>query len=333
MVVSGDDHVYERSTHDGVAYVVNGLGGVEAHEFDEPIGGSEVRDADEFGALFVIVTGDAADARFVTVDGVEIDRFPLGTATAVNGGSEGATAIDARPELSAASTWQWQLQGELDASYDVDVYDVDLFGTEPSAIAALHADGRIVVCYFSAGSYEGWRPDADAFAPGALGRTLDGFEDERWLDVRDPSVRAVAEGRLDLAAARGCDGVEPDNVDGYTNDTGFDLTADGQLDFNRFLAAAARERGLLIGLKNDLDQIDDLVSEFDFAVNEQCHEFDECDRYVAFVDEGKPVFNAEYARRVVDDPDGVCARSRELGLRTLILPIDLDASFRISCDG
>jgi len=234
--------------------------------------------------------------------------------------------------LSVDSTWQWQLQGELDTSYDVDVYDVDLFETDPSTIAELSADGRTVVCYFSAGSYEGWRPDADAFADVALGTTLDGFEDERWLDVRDPSVRAVAEGRLDLAVERGCDGVEPDNVGGYTNDTGFDLSADDQLDFNRFLSDAAGQRGLLIGLKNDLDQIPELVDAFDFAVNEQCHEFDECSAYRPFAERGRPVFNAEYARRFVDDPAGVCADSRRLGLRTLILPLELDNSFRVSCD-
>ncbi len=212
------------------------------------------------------------------------------------------------------------------------MYDLDLFDTDPSTIARLRADGRIVVCYFSAGSYEPWRPDSDGFAPEALGDPLDGFEDERWLDVRDPSVRTVAEGRLDLAVERGCDGVEPDNVDGYINDTGFDLAGDDQLAFNLFLAAAAAERGLLIGLKNDVDQIADLVDAFDFAVNEQCHEFDECDAYRPFLDQDKPVFNAEYDQRFVDDPDAVCGRSRELGLRTLILPLDLDNSLRISCD-
>ena len=114
--------------------------------------------------------------------------------------------------LTAASTWQWQLQGELDTSADVDVYDIDVFDSEPSTIAGLQADGRTVICYFSAGSYESWRPDADEFDPTALGDTLDGFEDERWLDVREVSVRAVAEGRLDLAVDKGCDGIEPDNV-------------------------------------------------------------------------------------------------------------------------
>lgn len=337
LVVAGDDHIYERSTHGGVPYVVNGLGGIEAHELGDPIEGSEVLYGEAFGALFVTVSGEGAEAVFVTVGGEEIDRFPLafdaGAVTETDTVAPSTEETSAgTAALTAASTWQWQLQGDLDTSHDADVYDIDLFDTEPSVIAGLRAGGRIVICYFSAGSYEGWRPDADDFAAAALGATLDGFEDERWLDASDPSVLAVAEGRLDLAVERGCDGVEPDNVDGYVNDTGFDLTADDQLEFNRALAAAAAERDLLIGLKNDVDQILDLVDHFDFAVNEQCHEYDECEAYAPFVDRDKPVFNAEYADRFVDDPDTVCPRSLELGLRTLLLPLDLDDSFRISCD-
>lgn len=39
--------------------------------------------------------------------------------------------------------------------------------------------------------------------------------------------------RLDLAVQKGCDGVEPDNVDGYQNNSGFPLTAQDQLAYNR----------------------------------------------------------------------------------------------------
>jgi hypothetical protein len=257
-----------------------------------------------------------------------------------DGGDEEAIAMSDGPvassdeaaELTAASTWQWQLQGDIDMSHDVEVYDVDLFDTPDAVFDELRAEGRKVVCYFSAGSFEEWRDDADRFDPDDLGTTLDGWEDERWLDISSATVRTVMESRLDLAVERGCDGVEPDNVTAFSNDTGFDLTADDQLDYNRFLAASARERGLLIGLKNALDLIPDLVDDFDFAVNEQCHEYDECDVYAPFVEQGKPVFNAEYEQRFVDDPSALCARSRELGLRTLVLPLDLDGSFRISCD-
>ena len=97
LVVSGHDHIYERSTHAGVPYVVNGLGGVEAHEIGDLIEGSEVLYGDAFGALFVTVTGTIAEAAFVTVDGEEIDRFPLGAGTAGDADSRAEALRTHRP--------------------------------------------------------------------------------------------------------------------------------------------------------------------------------------------------------------------------------------------
>ena len=42
--------------------------------------------------------------------------------------------------------------------------------------------------------------------------------------------------RLDQCRQKGFDGVEADNVDGYSNSSGFPLTAAHQLAYNRFLA-------------------------------------------------------------------------------------------------
>jgi hypothetical protein len=67
------------------------------------------------------------------------------------------------------------------------------------------------------------------------------------------SLGPILFARLDLAVAKGCDGVEPDNVDGYANNTNFPLTVQDQLQFNIWLANEAHARGLSIGLKNDLD--------------------------------------------------------------------------------
>ncbi|MGQ0823871.1 MAG: endo alpha-1,4 polygalactosaminidase, partial [Actinomycetota bacterium] len=84
--------------------------------------------------------------------------------------------------------------------------------------------------------------------------------------------------------------------------------------------------------KNALDEVPALVDAFDFAVNEQCFEYDECDALRPFLARGKPVFSAEYAEELRDNHDDLCADARDRGLRTLILPRDLDDSFRISCD-
>lgn len=236
---------------------------------------------------------------------------------------------------SASTTWQWQLQGTINSGYAVDLYDVDLFDVPKADIAALQAAGKRVICYFSAGSYESYRDDANQFREGDLGKTLDGWPDERWVDIRSETLRIVMRARLDVAADKGCDGVEPDNVDGYANDSGFLLSPADQLDFNRFLASEAHARGLAVGLKNDLDQVAALVAEFDFALNEQCHFYDECHLLQPFVAAGKPVFVAEYDGRWVDDAGeraALCASSNAAGFHTLVLPLMLDDAFRWSCE-
>ena len=141
--------------------------------------------------------------------------------------------------------------------------------------------------------------------------------------------------RIDLAVQKGCDAVEPENVDGYANATGISLNAANQLDYNRFLAQQAHQRNLAVGLMNDLDQAASLVDDFDFAVNEECHEYDECNALIVFIGAGKPVFNAEYASQFVNNASArqsLCADALANDFRTLVLPLDLDDSFRYSCD-
>lgn len=258
-----------------------------------------------------------------------------------DGGTESADELpDAETDgdwyqPAAGTTWQWQLSGDINAAYDVEVYDIDLFNSTAADIAALKAQGRRVICYFSAGSYEDFRDDAGEFPEEVLGNPLDDFPDERWLDIRAAEVLEIMLARLDTAFDRGCDGVEPDNVDGFSNDSGFDLAAADQLLFNAQIANAAHDRDLSVGLKNDLDQIESLMEYFDFAVNEQCYEFDECDLLEPFLAADKAVFNAEYDDSYVDDESSrseICAASHSSGMSTLVLPVDLDDSFRLSCD-
>ena len=256
-------------------------------------------------------------------------------ATTLDGGAGPSARIDGawyRP--SVTDTWQWQLSGIINTSYDADVYDVDLFDVPQAVIDLLQTEGRHVICYFSAGSSEEWRVDDALFPETVRGEPLDGWEGERWLDVRAPEVLDVMLARLDLAAEKGCNGVEPDNVAGYDDTTGFDFTEDDQIAYNRAIADAAHERGLAVALKNAPDLIPALIDRYDFSVSEQCHEYDECEAYTAFVDAGKPVFNAEYDERFVDDESArqeMCDTSVSLGVHTLVLPLDLDDQYRFAC--
>ena len=128
-----------------------------------------------------------------------------------------------RPSLN--TTWQWQLSGlPIDQSFDVDMYDIDLFDNGASVVAALQAQGSKVVCYVNAGGWEDWRPDASQFPDKVIGANLDDWEGEKWLDIRRLDVLGpIMEARIDLCKAKGFDGIEPDNIDGYLNNTGFPL--------------------------------------------------------------------------------------------------------------
>jgi len=234
------------------------------------------------------------------------------------------------------TSWQWQLTGTINTSYDVEIYDIDLFDSSETLIQSLKNSGKKVICYFSAGSYEEWREDANNFPDVVLGDDMDGWAGEKWLDISNDSLRPIMQARLDLAKQKGCDGVEPDNMDGYTNNTGFTLSADEQLIYNKFIGNEARKRGLSVGLKNDVDQIVELEPFFDFSINEQCHVYNECENMQPFIDANKPVLNAEYAQEYVDNDnnerDNMCSDTINLQFKTLVLPLDLDDSFRYSCD-
>ncbi len=226
------------------------------------------------------------------------------------------------------TTWQWQLAGTIDTSLPVMMYDVDLFDAPDDVLSRLRARGIRIVCYFSAGSHEDWRADAAELPASVIGKPLDGWPGERWLDIRSAAVRAQMRARLARAKQRGCDGVEPDNVDGYTNPSGFPLTAADQLDFNRFLAREAHGLGLSIGLKNDLAQVTELVGDFDWALVEECVVHEECAALAPFTAANKPVFHVEYGAGTLATT--VCPATRALGFTTLIKNLELDA-WRVAC--
>jgi hypothetical protein len=123
-----------------------------------------------------------------------------------------------------SDTWQIILSQPLTLSSssssitpNVSVFDIDLFDTPTSTIQQLHALGKRVLCYFSAGSYEDWRADAAQFTQQDLGHDLDGWAGEKWLNINSENVRRIMKDRIDLAKEKGCDGVDPDNVDGYVS--------------------------------------------------------------------------------------------------------------------
>ena len=255
------------------------------------------------------------------------DTSDVDNTTGVDTTNQTSAAQDSIWQPTPGTSWHWQLDGKLNMGYDVDVYDIDLFDTPKKKINQLHDRGVKVICYFSAGSYEDWRPDADDFPQRILGLPLEDWEGETYVDIsRLHLLGPIMEARLDLAQTKGCDGVEPDNVDIYQANNGLGLTGKDQKDYNMWLAAEAHKRGLAIGLKNDLDQVSQLEPYFDFAINEQCFEYEECDLLLSFIRNDKAVFGVEYELR----PGKFCDEANSMDLDWLKMDYDLDGG-RYSC--
>ncbi|MFI5915378.1 endo alpha-1,4 polygalactosaminidase [Dactylosporangium sp. NPDC051541] len=221
-------------------------------------------------------------------------------------------------------SWQMQFSGKLDTSIDAQVYDIDGADSTSAQVAALHRAGRKVVCYVDAGSYENWRADAAKFPAAVRGKALDGWAGEQWLDVRNwTALQPILSARFRDCKAKGFDAVDPDNMDGYANDSGFPLTAADQLTFNRRVADLAHGLGLAVGLKNDLEQVKALQPAFDFAVNESCSQYKECGLLAPFIAAGKPVFHVEYSA-------ARCPTPAALKFSNIRKKLALDA-FRAAC--
>lgn len=218
--------------------------------------------------------------------------------------------------------WQWQLQGKIDTSVAACVFDVDGFETPRATVAALHSSGHIAICYLDVGSWESYRPDAKRFPRSVLGRRYEGFPDERWLDIAHfHRFAPILARRFRLCAGKGFDAVEPDNLAGFENRTGFPLTAAEQLRFNRWVAARVHALGMAVALKNDPRQVGALLGRFDFAIVEQCFQYEECGSYEPFVGAGKAVFEAEYEL----EPGDYCGAASSLGFSSIGKSYDLFA--------
>ncbi len=237
------------------------------------------------------------------------------------------------PSLGDSFSWQLGGKNEINTSFNADIYDLDAFETEASLISRLHSQGKKVICYISVGSWEDWREDADNFPPQIIGKDYEGWEGEKWLDIRQiDQLAPIMRARLDICAEKGFDGVEPDNIDLHWADTGFEISYADQLAYNIWLSEEAHRRGLAIGLKNDEEQIQDLLPYFDFVLTEDCFEGDWCEETLPFIEAEKAVFDAEYTDLTDYDTfiAEICPQAEKLGIYTFLKNRNLD-EYRAEC--
>lgn len=214
-----------------------------------------------------------------------------------------------------------------------DIYIIDMEGHSPAQIAAYKAKGKKVVCYISAGSWEPWRDDAKSFDPACYcgkGEPFDaatglcktdknkmGDWDEWWLDIHTPScvtnIKSAMAKRIKAAKDKGCDGLDPDNVDSYANGVTYGTTDQDQVNYLTWWASEAHKNGMAIGLKNSGNLLSSwegvptrfqttLTNSFDFSVIESCVRYKECHIYDSFLKANKPQIRVEYENSVKTCP-------------------------------
>ena len=241
-----------------------------------------------------------------------------------------ADAAPGRWKPAPGTSWQWQLSSQPGPLLNVDAYDLDGFDTSAQTVARIHSTGGKAICYISVGSWENWRPDRNRFPKSVLGNDYYGWPGEKWLDIRKLGALGPIMGRrMDMCKKKGFDAIEPDNMDGYQNRTGFGITATQQLRYNRWLARATHSRGLSIAMKNDPAQVGGLVNHFDFAITEDCFDQNWCGRMSPFIRRGKAVLAAEYTDTGAK-PANFCPKARDLKFDAILKKRNLGA-WRRSC--
>lgn len=236
---------------------------------------------------------------------------------------------DAPPEIlvpALGSTFHIQYTGTMDWNRNVDAYNVDAFDTSEQQVTDLKARGVYPIAYMSLGTAENWRPDYGDFDPADLGNEMD-WPGEFYVDVTSANVRTIMAARLDMIAAKGFLGVDPDNVDGYYANTGFPAneTVTAYRDYLLWFAGECAARGLACGLKNGQDMLNaTLLDATYFHVVESCVLYTECDASSGFIDAGKPVFNIEYASEHTE-PYTFLDDLSALGHQAVVKTYDLDA--------
>ncbi|MCS6907258.1 MAG: endo alpha-1,4 polygalactosaminidase, partial [Anaerolineales bacterium] len=172
-------------------------------------------------------------------DGTQLDpdlHLPLVSNTEAN-----SKIWQPQPGLS----WQWDLSSERPSiASEAQVYDLDLYVAQ-ELLDALKQRGVRLICYISVGSWEAWRPDAAQFPPEVLGKDYEGWQGEKWLDIRRiDKLAPIVQARLDLCAAKGFDAVEPDNMEVSSNDSGFPIRVEDERRYALWLAEQAHQRHL-----------------------------------------------------------------------------------------
>jgi len=255
------------------------------------------------------------------------------TVLTISAGKPALNVENSRFNSSGPFSFDYLLGEDRNFTSTADVLFVD-HDVDEQYIRTLIANGKTVICYVNVGAWEDWRSDAAVFPEIVLGNDYDGWPGERWLDVRNLNILLpIMERRFEDAAAKGCQGIDPDNMNGWSVDTGFPISFDDQLVYNHAIAGEIRKFRMWAGLKNDNEQAVHLEPYSDFAVNEECVQWRECDDFDIFIENNKPVFVIEYTEYWNENNfrSQVCPLVQSTGMSFILKHYNLHNDFIVSC--
>jgi len=227
------------------------------------------------------------------------------------------------------------------------VYDIDGIENPASTVAALHAQGKHVICYIEVGAAGAYGDQYTTYyneysAAGVLGAKMPGYP-EKYLNINSPATVSIVESIIhDQCAAKGFDAVEPDIDDEWYDSTGFTITMANEEAYLATLSKYAHSLGLAWGLKdgdqsNPLSQstqfIGDLVSSHtvDFALTEQSFQYATIPAlFPVFQNSGLAVFEAEYSDQG-GNPASYCAQANADNINATMFDSNLDGAVRVTC--
>jgi hypothetical protein len=207
--------------------------------------------------------------------------------------------------MPASSIHSFSLQswGPLEKDTNGDAVFVDAGLVSAEYIANINKAGKKTVCYIDAGTLESWRTDKEEFVistDNKLAKKYKGFGgSEQWFDITKwEQIKAPMTARIQNAASKGCYAVELDNTDCYGNmcvpGYSYDQLLSYEKEYTSWLFAEVHSHNMAAGIKNSQELFPTLENVADFAINEQCMDFNECGLYKPFTSSNRVVFNVEY---------------------------------------
>lgn len=228
---------------------------------------------------------------------------------------------------TARISFDWQLDDiNSTTNFSADVVDVDAFTTSAETVAALHAKGKKVIAYLSVGTIEDDRNDASLIPAELIGKQYPEWPKEKWLDIRQiDKLKPWLNSRLNMILKKGFDGIEPDNMDSYDNDPGFNIQLADTKKYADYLISLAHNNGLSIGQKNVQELTADYASKFDWALTEDAFAQGWQDQLSGYIKLNKPVFAVEYTDKMSQSKfqTSVCPSAKQLKYTAILKNRDL----------